>query len=87
MEQFGVPIPKEVNKFTFLIQGYKIPPVIFYRKRSIFFNIIEQLALKNTDSSPIMEYLTKIKTQKLKEQCQWNLWKNNNISKVSSFEY
>jgi predicted DNA-binding transcriptional regulator YafY len=57
LEQAGVPIVTEEGKGFSLVEGYKIPPVMFTEHEASALITTEQLVLKNRDSSLIKEYL------------------------------
>lgn len=54
--QAGVPILTEDGKGYSLMEGYKIPPVMFSESEANALITVEQLVLKNKDSSLIKEY-------------------------------
>lgn len=56
LEQAGVPILTEEGKGYTLMEGYKIPPVMFSESEANALITVEQLVLKNSDSSLIKEY-------------------------------
>lgn len=56
LEQAGVPILTEDGKGYSLIEGYRIPPVMFSESEVNALITVEQLVLKNKDSSLIKEY-------------------------------
>lgn len=56
LEQAGVPILTEEGKGFSLMEGYKIPPVMFSESEANALVTAEQLVLKNRDSSLIKEY-------------------------------
>ncbi len=51
LEEAGVPIFAEEGKGYSLMEGYKIPPVMFSESEALFLIIIEQIALRMYDSS------------------------------------
>jgi predicted DNA-binding transcriptional regulator YafY len=64
LEQAGVPILTEGGKGYSLMEGYRIPPVMFTENEANALITAEQLVLKNRDSSLIKEYseaISKIK--------------------------
>jgi predicted DNA-binding transcriptional regulator YafY len=64
LEQAGVPIIVEDRKGYSLMEGYRIPPVMFTENEANALITVEQLVLKNTDSSLILAYteaISKIK--------------------------
>jgi predicted DNA-binding transcriptional regulator YafY len=56
LEQAGVPIIAEERKGYSLMEGYKIPPVMFTEAEANALITVEQLVLKNRDSSLIAAY-------------------------------
>jgi predicted DNA-binding transcriptional regulator YafY len=56
LEQAGVPILTEDGKGYSLMDGYKIPPVMFTENQANALILAEQLVLKNKDSSLINDY-------------------------------
>jgi predicted DNA-binding transcriptional regulator YafY len=56
LEQAGVPILTEEGKGYTLMEGYKIPPVMFSESQANALILAEQLVLKNKDSSFIKDY-------------------------------
>jgi predicted DNA-binding transcriptional regulator YafY len=65
LEQAGVPIVTEDGKGYSLLEGYRLPPVMFTEDEANALVTIEQLVLKNSDSSLITAYseaISKIKT-------------------------
>ncbi len=56
LEHAGVPILTEDGKGYSLMEGYKIPPVMFTESEANSLITAEQLVLKNRDSSLIKEY-------------------------------
>ena len=65
LEQAGVPILTEDGKGYSLMEGYRIPPVMFTENEANALITAEQLVLKNRDSSLIKEYteaINKIKS-------------------------
>src|SRR5690606_34845709 len=64
LEQAGVPIITEDGKGYTLIDGYRIPPVMFTEAQANALIAAEQLVLKNKDASFVRDYseaLEKIK--------------------------
>lgn len=65
LEQAGVPILTEDGKGYTLMDGYRMPPVMFTESEANALITAEQLILKNTDTSFIKEYteaINKIKS-------------------------
>jgi predicted DNA-binding transcriptional regulator YafY len=56
LEAAGVPILTEDGKGYTLMEGYKIPPVMFTENQANALILAEQLVLKNRDSSLIKDY-------------------------------
>lgn len=56
LEQAGVPIITEDGKGYTLMEGYKIPPVMFSEAQANALILAEQLVLKNKDTSFIRDY-------------------------------
>lgn len=56
LEKAGVPIFTEDGKGYSLMDGYKIPPIMFSENEANALITVEQLVLKNRDSSLIKEY-------------------------------
>ena len=56
LEQAGVPILTEDGKGYTLMEGYKIPPVMFSESQANALILAEQLVLKNKDTSFIKDY-------------------------------
>jgi predicted DNA-binding transcriptional regulator YafY len=56
LEQAGVPVLTEEGKGYSLMEGYKIPPVMFSETQANALILAEQLVLMNKDSSFIKDY-------------------------------
>ena len=56
LEQAGVPVLTEDGKGYTLMDGYKIPPVMFSENQANALILAEQLVLKNKDTSFIKDY-------------------------------
>jgi predicted DNA-binding transcriptional regulator YafY len=56
LEQAGIPILTENGKGYMLMEGYKIPPIMFSESQANALILAEQLVLKNRDSSLISDY-------------------------------
>ena len=56
LEQSGVPIFTEEGKGYSLMEGYKIPPVMFTEKQANALILAEQLIIKNKDASFVKDY-------------------------------
>ncbi len=60
LEQSGVPILTEDGKGYTLMEGYRVPPVMFTEKQANALVLAEQLVLKNKDASFVKDYLEAI---------------------------
>lgn len=56
LEQSGVPVLTEEGKGYTLMEGYKVPPVMFTEKQANALILAEQLVLKNKDTSFVKDY-------------------------------
>ena len=56
LEQAGVPVLTEQGKGYTLMEGYKIPPVMFSESQANALILAEQLVLKNKDTSFVKDY-------------------------------
>lgn len=56
LEKAGVPIFTEEGKGYALMEGYKIPPIMFTEKQVNALILAEQLVLKNKDASFVKDY-------------------------------
>ncbi|ABG58998.1 helix-turn-helix transcriptional regulator [Cytophaga hutchinsonii] len=56
LEQSGVPILTEEGKGYTLMEGYRIPPVMFTESQANALILAEQLVLKNKDASFVQHY-------------------------------
>lgn len=56
LEQSGVPVLTVEGKGYTLMDGYKIPPVMFSEKQANALILAEQLVLKNNDASFVKDY-------------------------------
>ncbi len=56
LEKAGVPILTEEGKGYTLMEGYKIPPVMFTEKQANALILAEQLVLKSKDASFVKDY-------------------------------
>lgn len=56
LEEAGVPILTEVGKGYLLMEGYRVPPVMFTESEANALITAEQLVLKNKDVSFVKEY-------------------------------
>ncbi|WP_209403473.1 YafY family protein [Pseudozobellia sp. WGM2] len=97
----GVPIITEEGKGYTLMDGYKVPPVMFTEKQANALILAEQLVLKNKDASfvndyseaidkikSILRYTTKDKANLLADRTQYNQVKNQerNSSNLSDLQ-
>ncbi|WP_210490600.1 helix-turn-helix transcriptional regulator [Rufibacter aurantiacus] len=102
LEQAGVPILTEDGKGYSLMEGYKIPPVMFSESQANALILAEQLVLKNKDTSFIRDYteaIDKIKavlrqTEKDKvnlladrTRFEQNLNRERNSDNISQLQY
>jgi predicted DNA-binding transcriptional regulator YafY len=60
LTEAGVPILTEEGKGYTLMDGYKIPPIMFTEKQANALILAEQLVLKNKDSSFVRDYIEAI---------------------------
>ena len=56
LEKAGVPILTEAGKGYHLMEGYRIPPVMFTEKQANALVLAEQLVLKSKDASFVQDY-------------------------------
>jgi predicted DNA-binding transcriptional regulator YafY len=56
LEQSGIPILTEEGKGYTLMEGYRIPPVMFTESQANALILAEQLVLKNKDASFVLHY-------------------------------
>lgn len=56
LEQSGVPILTEEGKGYTLMEGYRIPPIMFTESQANALILAEQLVLKNKDASFVKDY-------------------------------
>ncbi|GAA3932546.1 WYL domain-containing protein [Chitinophaga oryziterrae] len=56
LEQAGVPILTEEGKGYTLMEGYRVPPVMFTENQANALILAEQLVLKNKDASFVKDY-------------------------------
>jgi len=71
LEQAGVPILTEDGKGYTLMEGYRIPPIMFTESQANALILAEQLVLKNKDASFIKDYTEAI--QKIKSVLKYNM--------------
>ena len=77
LEQAGVPILTEDGKGYTLMEGYRIPPVMFTEAQANALIIAEQLVLKNKDTSFIKDYTEAI--EKIKSVLQYSIKDKANL--------
>jgi len=96
LEQAGVPIITEDGKGYTLMEGYRVPPVMFTEAQANALITAEQLVLKNKDTSfikdykeavdkikAVLKYSVKDKANLLSERLQFR--QNNNNEKTSNY--
>lgn len=71
LEQAGVPILTEEGKGYSLMEGYRIPPVMFSESQANALITAEQLVLQNKDASFIKDYTEAI--EKVKAVLKYNI--------------
>jgi predicted DNA-binding transcriptional regulator YafY len=101
LEHSGVPILTEEGKGYTLMEGYKVPPVMFTEKQANALILAEQLVLKNKDASfvkdysdaidkikAILKYTAKDKANLLADRTQYNqvLHKERNSNNLSDLQ-
>jgi len=77
LEQAGVPILAEEGKGYSLMEGYRIPPVMFTESEANALITAEQLIAKNKDASFVKEYAAAI--DKIKSVLQYNTQHKANL--------
>lgn len=77
LEQSGVPIVTEVGKGYSLMEGYRVPPVMFTESQANALILAEQLVLKNKDASFVKDYSEAI--DKIKAVLRQNVKNNVNF--------
>lgn len=86
LEQAGVPIVTEDGKGYTLMEGYKIPPIMFSENQANALILAEQLVLKTKDNSFIKDYSEAI--EKIKAVLRQDTKdKANLIADRTRFEY
>ena len=86
LEEAGVPILTEEGKGYCLMEGYRIPPVMFTESEANALITAEQLILKNKDASFVKEYKEAI--SKIKSVLRYNIKdKANLLSNRVVFRY
>lgn len=102
LEQAGVPILTEDGKGYTLMEGYKIPPVMFTESQANALILAEQLVLNNKDASFVKDYseaiekikavlghVLKDKANLLSERTRFsqNIYRERNSSNLSELQY
>lgn len=77
LERAGVPVFTEEGKGYSLMEGYRIPPVMFTEKQANALILAEQLVLKNKDASFVKDYSEAI--DKIKSILRYNLKDKANL--------
>jgi predicted DNA-binding transcriptional regulator YafY len=77
LEQAGVPILMEEGKGYSLMDGYRIPPIMFTQSEANALITAEQFVLKNKDASFVKEYAEAI--SKIKSVLQQSTKENANL--------
>lgn len=77
LERAGVPILTERGKGYFLMEGYRIPPIMFTEKQANALILAEQLVLKNKDASFVKDYSEAI--DKVKSILKYNFKNKANL--------
>lgn len=85
LEQAGVPIITDDGKGYSLMEGYRVPPVMFTEAQANALITAEQLVLKNKDTSFIKDYTEAI--EKIKSVLKYNIQdKANLLSERTRFD-
>jgi len=85
LEQAGVPIITEDGKGYSLMEGYRVPPIMFTEAQANALITAEQLVLKNKDASFIKDYTEAI--EKIKSVLKYNIQdKANLLSERTRFD-
>ena len=77
LEQAGVPIISEEGRGYSLMEGYRLPPLMFTEAQANALITAEQLVLKNKDTSFIKDYTEAI--EKIKAVLKYNVQDNANL--------
>ncbi|TKC12061.1 YafY family transcriptional regulator [Pedobacter polaris] len=77
LEQSGVPILTEEGKGYTLMEGYRIPPIMFTETEANALITAEQLVIKNKDTSFVQEYMKAI--EKIKSVLRQNTKDNTEL--------
>lgn len=85
LEQAGVPIITDEGKGYSLMEGYRVPPVMFTEAQANALITAEQLVLKNKDASFVKDYTEAI--EKIKSVLKYNIQdKANLLSERTRFD-
>lgn len=85
LEQAGVPIITDEGKGYSLMEGYRVPPVMFTEAQANALITAEQLVLKNKDASFVKDYTEAI--EKIKSVLKYNIKdKANLLSERTRFD-
>ena len=85
LEQAGVPILTDEGKGYSLMEGYRVPPVMFTEAQANALITAEQLVLKNKDASFVKDYTEAI--EKIKSVLKYNIQdKANLLSERTRFD-
>lgn len=102
LEQAGVPITTEEGKGYTLMEGYRVPPVMFTEAQANALIIAEQLVLKNKDTSfikdyteavdkikSVLNYSIKVKADLLSERTRFdqNINRERNSNNLSDLQF
>jgi len=77
LEKAGVPILTNEGKGYTLMEGYRIPPIMFTEKQANALILAEQLVLKNKDASFVKDYSEAI--DKIKSILRYTIKKKTNL--------
>ena len=77
LEKAGVPILTEEGKGYTLMEGYRIPPIMFTEKQANALILAEQLVLRNKDASFVKDYSEAI--DKIKSILKYNIKDKANL--------
>lgn len=77
LEQAGVPIVTEEGKGYTLMEGYRVPPVMFTEAQANALILAEQLVLKNKDASFVSNYTEAI--EKIKAVLKYGMKEKVNL--------
>ena len=86
LEDAGIPILTEEGKGYSLMEGYKIPPVMFTEKEANALILATQLVLRNKDTSFVKDYSAAI--EKIQAVLKYNIKdKTNLLADRTRFDY